>query len=430
MLRAPMRSALRALLHAASAASILALAATAVAQDPPPPFPPADAPPPSADPPPPPERLGPVAPAPQALPPPAPPPPAEPPPAPLEPASAHPRDDARVLRGQTFLTPVLLDTAFVTTHAGIGVELGHEVDSGVVLTGMNALGGHSWTYDDTLNIVTGHVQAGVSILGRVEVGVDVAYANLVVGDQDTAVALGSQNTYDIRPGLRILAVRSGGTQLGVRAYGVFDSSSRLNPGRVLAAIADQISGIATDPMRTACLQSGDLSCALTSDFNAFTAMKVSRTVFGGGASLSLAQAIGSRFAVQASVGAEVGHGSTTSQASGDATTAAAGVGSTPITFYLGVAPSISFGPTVPLALMAEYRFDVVREAFQDPTGMGLGTTTTELQNSFSAGLYYTGRQELQIGAAFKASVAKNTSDAGDLPSTSVVSGLLSMRYFF
>ncbi len=320
---------------------------------------------------------------------------------------------------------MLLDTAFVSSHAGVGVELGHEVDAGVMLTGMNALGGHSWTYDSTLNIVTGHLQAGVSILGRAEVGVDVSYASLVSGDQNTAVVLGSQNTYDIRPGVRFVALSSSstGTQLGLRAYGVFDSASRLNPGRVLAAIADQASGIATDPTRTACLQAGDLSCALTGGFNAFSAMKVTHAVYGAGVSASLAQTLGSRFALQTSLGLEAGHASTSSQDTGV-------VGSTPITFYVGVAPSLSFGPRVPLALMLEYRFDLVRESFVDPTGEDLGTTTLALQQGFSAGLFYTGRPELQVGLAFKATLAKNTSDAGDLPSTSVISGLASMRYFF
>src|SRR5207248_1377153 len=115
MLRALMPTAPRAsLLAVLAAASLLVRAAPAAAQDPPPPLPPSDAPlPPSDAPPPRPDR----APPPVAVAPPVaePPPVVEPPPVPEPPPA---RDDARVLKGQALLTPVLLDSAFVSTHVG------------------------------------------------------------------------------------------------------------------------------------------------------------------------------------------------------------------------------------------------------------------------------------------------------------------------
>jgi hypothetical protein len=335
------------------------------------------------------------------------------PPAAEPPSEARPsRDDARVLKGQTLVTPALLDSAFVSTYAGVAGELGRQSDD-----------------NSSFNIVTGHFLAGVSF-GRVEVGLDASYAGFVVGDQFTAVQLGGQNAYDVRPGLRLRAFRgaSSGTQLGLHAYGVFDSSTRLNPLRVLEAVTDQIQQIAADPARAKCLKQGQLDCALLDSagnpFDAFGAMKVTRALYGGGLSASLAQAFGARFALQASVGLEVGHGTLSTRSLGT-------VGSTPVNVSVGVAPSLGFGPSVPLALMVEYRFDFTTEAFGTPSlgATPVGTNGT-LRQGFAGGVYYTGRPELQIGAAFKGSFATNSSDGVAQPSTTAISGLTTMRYFF
>ena len=391
---------------AAASALVLMLAAPAPAsaQDPPPLLPPSDAPPalPPSD-------------APRPLPADGPAPPAAEPPvdAAPEPGARPSRDDARVLKGQTLLTPVLLGSAFVSTYAGIGGELGQQSDDA-----------------SSFNIVTGHLQAGVSILGRAEVGVDASYAGFVVGDQNTAIQIGGQNAYDVRPGLRLRAFRSAslGTQLGLHAYGIFDSSTRLNPGRVLSEVANQLPQIAADSARTKCLARGQLDCALVGNngqpFDVFGAMKVSRSLLGGGAAVSLAQAFNAHLGAQASIGAEIGHGSLTTKDQA--------LGSTPVTFYLGVAPSLSLGPSVPLALMVEYRFDLVTESFSgvSSSGVTVATTNTALRQGFAGGVYYTGRPELQLGAAFKGSVAANSADGTALASTTALSGLVTMRYFF
>lgn len=413
-----MRLSPRALALAALTAAtgfILSIAAPAAAQDPPPPLPPSDAPLPPPDAPPapmppagrpePPARDRPASPAVE---------PPTPPPGDAEPGPRPPRDDARFLKGQTLLTPALLDSAFVATHVAIGGELGRQSDDA-----------------SSFNIVTGHVQAGVSFAGRVELGLEASYAGFVVGDQNTAIQPGGQNAYDLRPGLRLRAFRSAstGTQLGLRAYGVFDSSTRLNPGRVFAEVASQLSQIAADPARFKCLTLGQLDCALVDKngkpFDLFAAMRVSRSLLGGGAAVSVAQAFNARLATQASVGLEIGHGSSSTKDLGT-------LSSTPVTFYLGVAPSFALGPSVPVALMAEYRLELVTESFSGGSSGAVSTasTNTALRHGFAGGVYYTGRPELQLGAAFKGSVTANSADGVAVGSTTALSGLVTMRYFF
>jgi hypothetical protein len=394
---------------ASLAVAALLVAAPAAAQDPPPPLPPADVPP---DPPP-------TDPHPPAAPP-ATPAVVEPPPA--EAPARH--DDTRSLKGHAFRPPLLLDTAFATTHVGLTASIGREVTPGVHVLSTNSLGVmQDLTYDATLTVLGGRVQAGAAFLGRIELDVDASYAGLVVGDQHTAVLFGGQSTYDVRPGLRIAALRSpsSGTALGVHAYGAFTGSSRLNPARVLSQIGKDIQAIAADPKRTSCLQVGDLACALGDDFDVFAAMKVSRATYGAGAAVSLAQAFFSRFGVQATAGVEIAKGSSSSQA-------APSLGSLPIDVYVGVAPSLDLAPAVPIGISAEYRFDFASESFSGSPGGDSSTKTTK--HGVAAGLYYTGRRDLVLGAAFVGNFTATSADGSALPSTSLLSGVVTMRYFF
>ena len=100
--------------------------------------------------------------------------------------------------------------------------------------------------------------------------------------------------------------------------------------------------------------------------------------------------------------------------------------------------------------MAEYLFTVgyVPTSGLVPSAnmMGLtpdaGTLTT-LQHQFAAGVYYTGRSDLVVGALFTATVASSatstTQDDGtgspqavtvDLPPVRAVGGQVTARYFF
>lgn len=328
------------------------------------------------------------------------------------------------MKGFTFRPPLLLDTAFVGTHAGLAVAIGRETtaDVHVLTTGGTGLG-QELVYDIRQSFVSGRVQAGASILGRVEIGVDLTYTGFVVGDQNTAILYGGQSTVDVEPGVRISILRSTttGTGLAARAYGVIGSGTRLNPTRVLAEVANRIDDISNDPVRTACLKVGDVACALGEDFNAFDAMRIARSRYGGGVAVSLAQAIASRFGVQATTGFELARGKSSSQSTGD-------LGSTPFTFYAGVAPAIDFAPTVPIGVMAEYRFSFTGESFSSDTIAP--TSTRTLEHRFAGGVYYTGRRDLTVGVAFQGAVVTSSIDLGSLPTTTRLSGLATMRHYF
>lgn len=392
-------------------AASVALASPALAQDPPPPSPPADAPP---DPPPP-------------LPPEAPPPPpaaAQPPGADAPAADAARRDDVRTLKGFTFRPPLLLDTAFVSTHAGLTVAIGRETTPDVRVLTM-IVNGQELAYDINQSFVSGRLTAGASILGRVEIGVDLTYTGYVVGDQNTAILFGGQSAVEVEPTVRVSLLRStsSGTALSARAYGAIDSKARLNPTRVLGAVASQIKDIAGDPARTACLAVGDITCALGDKFNAFSEMRVARSTYGGGAAVSLAQAVGSRFGVQSTVGFELARGTSTSKSTGE-------LGSTPFTFYVGAAPALDFGPSVPIGLMAEYRFDFATESFSSASATVTATSTRTTTHGVAGAVYYTGRRDLTFGLGFRGSFIQSSTDVGALPGTRQLSGLATLRYYF
>ncbi|APR78031.1 Hypothetical protein A7982_03378 [Minicystis rosea] len=405
------------------AVAVLVLAAPAAAQDPPPPLPPADLPPeppPSADKPPPSiDKPPPVV----AEPPVAP--PAIEPPASPSPAR---RDDTRTLRGHAFRPPLLLDNAFVSTHVDLSGSIGSESSPGIHVLATNAIGvAHELDYDAKLTVIGGRLQAGVRFAERFEIGLDASYAGHAVGDAQSAILFGGQSSFDVRPGLRITAVRSpgSGTAFGVRAYGAFSRSTRQSPARVIAEVAKDINAIAADNERSACLQVGDLACALREGFDALAATKIARATYGGGVSASVAQAFGSHFGLQGTAGVEVARGSSSSP---DGST----IGSTPIAIYAGVAPSLDFAPAAPIGISAEYRFEYANESFSVPssTGADASGSTSTIKHGVAAGLYYTGRRDLVLGAAFVGSFASPSSDGSALPGVNVLSGLVTMRYFF
>lgn len=390
----------------------LLLAAPAVAQDPPPPLQPADVP----DLPPSPADTPPTVAASPAV--------AAAPPA-VEPPAPTRRDDPRTLKGHAFRPPLLLDSAFVTTFVDLSASVGRQVTPGLQISAMSALGvGHVFAYDATQSVVTGRIQGGVRLGERVEVDVDGSYTGSVVGDQNTALLFGGQSAFDVRPGIRFGALRSpgSGTALGLRAYGAFSSSSRLSPARVLADITRNLGAIAGDNNAAACLQTGDLTCALGADYNAFAAMRISRATYGGGVAASLAQAFGSRFGLQATTGFELARGSIN-------TPTAAGIGSTPFSFHAGVAPSLDLAPSVPLGISAEYRFEFANESYGGAASGTSGAIRT-VKHGVAAGVYYTGRRDLVLGAAFVGSFSSLTSDVGALAGSNLISGLVTTRYFF
>lgn len=440
----PSTSSIRALLGVASLAALLSSAHPALAQDPPPPEPPA-------------VPDGPPAPEPPAKPvePPAKPAatPAKPAPAPApapiadapiadapiggkheEPPRAHadegdPELAARSLKGHTFLTPLLLDTAFVTTSFAIATEIGRRSVPGVQVTSTNSSGvGHVFTYDRGLGFAAANARLSVAFVRFFEADFEATYQALVPGDTESALIFGGTTAFELRPGVRfrLLRAASVGLQLGLHAYGRFAGGVRLNPGGVLAEFARQVPSISNDPQVIACIAAGDLSCGLPPGFDARGAMEVSRSEYTGGVTVSAAQAIASWFGLQATVGAEVGAASVTSALTGD-------IASTPFAFQAGLAPSIDLRPHAPIGIMAEYRFRFATETSKQTKLADSGTTTT-IDNGVAAGVFYTGKKELQVGAIFRGGFLSSSVSFGGTsvsqPKTTELGGQLAMRYFF
>jgi hypothetical protein len=336
-----------------------------------------------------------------------------------------------------FSTPFLIDSAFITSHVGLGVELGHEWVYGVIAQAYsNATGGmmDGYQYDAGLGVTTEYASIGVAINERTEVGLDASYSSLLPSDANSALLFGGQNAWTLRPGLRarLVSSQATGTQLSLHLYGNFGSGTIQNPQAVLDEIAGAI-GTVANSSNTACLGSGDLPCAFPSGFNLQSAVRSVSTFAGGGATFSLAQAVSQSFGLQFALGAELAYGWND--------VGGAEFASTPIAFHAGLAPSYDLGPTVPITLMGEYLFtvDVVPTAASSSTQSGVlsgdaGTITT-IQNALVAGAYYTGRSDFSLGALFTATFAQSSQSFADSTSEgqapiTAITGQVAARYFF
>jgi len=436
----------------AAACAVLATRAAA-AQDPPPPMVPSEAP--DAPPPPPAPDAVPrpappsVSPPPPSMAPPpdsapvAPPEPTEPP-APVEPPvqrESKRAGSAHVLKGHTFVPGSLIDSAFVETHLGLGVELGHQWASGVNFNDPSS----TTSYTRSLGVTTEHLSTGLALSERVELGLDATYASYVDSDVQTAVEYGNQSAWELRPGLRIRAFRSptSGTQIGLHLYGDFSGGSRQNPLGVLGEVATEFAANPT-PTQAACLGAGDLSCSFTNGaYNPATASQYNTRQLGGGATVNLAQAFSSLFGVQAAAGLEIAGASAYGPGSTVGSTNT--VGSVVVTAHAGLAASFDFGPTVPLVFMGEYRFTFVNETTAETAGttttMGLDAGVAQVfTHSLAGGLYYTGRRDLILGAVLNASfttsgINYDDTTTGDVasvanPPVTTLSGQIAATYFF
>jgi hypothetical protein len=437
------------------AACFALLAAPAAAQDPPPPLLPSDTPPP-APPAPPAPAPGPDAPPPaipgdeppplpaQALPvaPLAVPPPAEPVPVP---SGREPKRgaSARTLKGHVFPTPFLVDTAFVTTHFGLGAEIGHQSVYGVLtspFTNAMGVGTQSYQFDASVGVANLYASLGVAVSDRVEIGADASYSSLLGSDVNTAILYGGQYAWTLRPGVRFRLLRStsSGTEIGLHLYGNFSSGTIQNPQAVVREIANELSTIAgNNNNQIACLGTGQLSCVFVPGFNPQSAVSTTNTVAGAGATFALAQAVSSNFGLQFALGAELGRG--WNDYAGNE------IASTPFVFHVGVAPSYSFGPVVPITIRAEYLFTVDVVATQGVTSTMSETTAdagtiTTIQHGLVGGVYFTGKSDLQLGALFTAGFTQSaqslsnsdgsgTDTVAQAPTTTLT-GQINARYFF
>jgi hypothetical protein len=421
------------------AASVALAPALAAAQDPPPPLAPAEpvAPPPPAPPPPAPpapdtpprpDVAPPYAPQPYAPPPYAP--PAYTPPAPpAAPPSSAPAPTGRLLGGLYLPSPALIDSAFVQSHLGVAVEVGRRWDYGTISTytppGVMPDAGYSLQFDQATNVSTQYGSFGIAVNDRVELGVSGSYQSVLSTDVASVLVFGAKSSWTLRPLVRFQLVRTPVTAVALLLYGDFGGDNQQSPVTALNEIANEIHTISASSgngqNQTNCLGAGDVTCALTNPSAVNTA--TTRTLAGGGTTLAVAHAFNSTFGIQSAFGLEVGYRAT--DANGSST------GSVPINFHAGVAPSVDFGPNAPLALMLEYRLNVLGEP---SVGDGDGNIV-QVTNALSFGVYYTGRKDLSLGAIFSTAFGYNQilfSDGSSqlYPPTTTVTGQIAARYFF
>jgi hypothetical protein len=434
------RNRARIALTVACAAWALTAPRAATAQDPPPPLLPSETP--DTPPPPPPPADAPprtdVLPVPPLAPvaPPAAPPPVVPP-APgdttadevVAPSRGGRGFAERTLHGHSFVTPFFNDTAFVTSNANVGIELGRQWSPAVGTTGSGTSGAvpTSYQYDQTLGLVSQYGGFGIAVGDRVELALAGSYTGLLSTNEDTALLFGAKSGWNLQPGARFRLARGSSTQLALHVYGNFGSGSQSNPLGLLQEIANEAQQIVATDARLACLAAGHLAgCALTNPaFDPGAATQITRNNFGGGATLALAHAFTPMVGLQASLGLDAAYAA--SVASGNA------VGSAPVVFHIGIAPSLDFGSRVPLTLMAEYQFSVDYESTFTNATLDAGSTLT-LRNALALGLYYTAQQRFVLGLMANVIVdeAQLTLSDGTQSAqpTTRLNGQVTAHYFF
>ncbi len=357
-------------------------------------------------------------PSPKAAPAPPPRPPVEPPRAP--PASSL--DDARTRKGHRFLFPALIDAPFVTTSVRLATEIGAFAQRGVSATPAidTPFVSSPVIYDRDPRFVQMHFGGGVALNQVFGLEFDGTYSALVGGNLESAFLYGTSSGDDLRPGarVRILRLEGLGTQIGARVHALVQHQTRVRPASLLEEVAKE-NRMGSNAQRSECLAAGDFTCAFAEGFSAAEAARISRAQYGGGFSVSAAQPLGARFGVVATLGADFATAKLTSLVAGS-------VSSTPVSVHVGVAPSVDLAPTLPLGAMIEYRLLHTNESFSQSANAPGGSFKTD-QHSVAAGLYYTGRTDLQLGMIFAGAFTTSSSSE---PLVALLTGRLAARYFF
>jgi hypothetical protein len=353
------------------------------------------------------------------------------PPAPPAAPPSSPSPTGRLLGGLYLPSPALIDSAFVQSHLGLGVEVGRRWDYGVLstYTPPSAMPGAGYTlqFDQATNVSTEYGSFGIAVGDRVELGVAASYQSTLSTDVTSVLLFGAKSAWTLRPLARFQLARTPVTAFALLLYGDFGGDNQQSPQAVLGEIANEIHGISgssgNGQNRTNCVGAGDVNSAMCGALTTPANTATTRTLAGGGATLAVAHAFNSAIGIQSALGVEVGYRAT--DANGVST------GAVPINFHAGLAPSVDFGPKVPLGLMLEYRLNVLGEP---QLGEGDGNIV-RVTNSLSFGVYYTGRHDLSLGAIFSSAFGFNEilfSDGGSqlYPPTTTLTGQLAARYFF
>jgi hypothetical protein len=105
----------------------------------------------------------------------------------------------------------------------------------------------------------------------------------------------------------------------------------------------------------------------------------------------------------------------------------------PWEIHFGLAGTLNFAPAVPIGLKVEYQFLRTSEAFK-VNGIDSGLSRAASEHSVAAGIYYTGRRDLQLGwflaGIFTSSTLNDSGTPADEPGRAILTGQFEMRYFF
>jgi hypothetical protein len=277
----------------------------------------------------------------------------------------------RTLRGHTFPYPGLQETAFVTTHFGVRQGFAFLRVPDLPL-------GQAGTFDLSATGLVQSFDLGVKILDWLGVFV-VGDGQLVTGVNVPSLVL-TQNSFTAHAEggaiVRVARVESSGTQIAVRASG----GAGIGRG---VSVLNLISGIAS-------AQNVDATKVLTTGIGQYLLIPESSYTFAG--SLHVAQPVAPVLGLQAAFEARR---KADTQSPYDPK-AGANVDQTTYTTALNgsVAVSLDGAPAgFPLALQPEYELSV---SFASD---GAGNSQTLVSHIVGAGIYYTGRRDLQVGIA-------------------------------
>lgn len=345
------------------------------------------------------------------------------------------RSGARTLDGHTFPYPRYLGSAFVTTsfQVGAGIEF---YDQSEVEAQFEPAPGQvqSFAYDRELVFARLRAALDIAPWEVFSFGLGAQYLAQVGVSEQSLFLFGAETGYGLTPNLHVRLWRSeaSGTQLGLRLQGDFDGGLRAVPQGLLRELALELAAIAQDQGRISCLVAADFACAFE-DVDLVTAIQLHHQSYGASAKLDLAQAFGRAVGLQLSLGLGGGYQSFSWRYLGD-------IDAGTFDFNVGIGPSFDFYPSFPLGLAFEYLLDVQHTVYatepgEDPQAAPPSEADdTTVGNHLAAGLYFTGRRDLMLGAILglqfvdeSAAIGKT---AAEQPSATIIAVQFDMRYFF
>ncbi|MRG90899.1 hypothetical protein [Polyangium spumosum] len=314
---------------------------------------------------------------------------AQPKPAPL----ANPR----ALGGFVFQPPTTLESPFITNHVrietGAGLLMQNAVKPEIATPGAPA------TYDLRLGALQQRVNVGVALTPDLSLGFDGGVMGYAGTNAQSALQVGSGVGVEARPALKIALVndQDAGFAMSVRAYGTAMRAMGVRPA-------------ATDKRVVTTQQTSQTSKPRA--VGAAAGSNVDVSALGGGVSLSAAKNIGRFVGVQMELGGEVSR-----VMSGHATQTRASA--YPHTVYAGTAASVDLSPIAPVGAMVEYRIDhsMISTDSTSNAAASMGDVARANMHRVSAGVYYTARQNLVLGAVGTYGLAQ-----GHVPGPSATSG--------